>query len=829
MSKTILVAGDATRWVHLTGGGRPSVHSRGSLGILRELIGAWCDDDMSVTGAADSLMPPAEYFEWKQFGKAWHPVACAGSDRTPENSGILYEPNPAAPDVLVLLEGGRDFSRRPELWPLALAEESNPGHIVLHLETLPDPVTATTGLFWKRLRALHDRVTVILDAESLRARGAALSRGLSWDRTIEETVSEMTEGLSAADLALSQRTIITFGLSGAGVFTGREMERFLYEPSHVEGLWEQHRPGLPIMTGLAMAAAAARHAANPIDNPLFIALQDAFNFASTWHESGDDPAARFTAESLQKAAVKARTTLQAAAKHSRSFFCAYPHEVLDDPAFRKQPQTQSDLLRDVSGAGLEYTAAKAAQVVISGLSALDAVPNAQFGRFFTVDRDEIERLHTIRRQIESYRSNIEIDRPLSLAVFGQPGSGKSFAIKQLAKELFGDEAQIFEFNLSQFHVWEDLVLAFHRIRDAGAKGRIPFVFWDEFDTDDFKWLKHFLAPMQDGEFHSAGHAFPFGRGIFVFAGSVAHTMSSFQEMVAAEPAKKGRDFISRLLGHLDVKGPNPVRVGAEPCKPGEEAKPEDDPAHLIRRAIMLRVAIERFHPQIVDGSKTAAISPAIVRAFLRARRFLHGARSLEALVSQSRVGSTFEPADLPPEAVIRMQVDRDFLEHLRQGQLGIPVIEALARECHQYWRREKEKQGWKYAQVRDDAKLLHDGLIDFEKAPRRYAESSRHTARLTEAKLRAIGLRIVRRGDGTPAKLDRDRVECLVNIEHDIWLRDYLSRGYEAAEQTRETLRQHRCAQAFEALQNEDKRLDVEIAGSIEPTLTQFGYQLIEG
>src|SRR5262249_42744032 len=155
--------------------------------------------------------------------------------------------------------------------------------------------------------------------------------------------------------------------------------------------------------------------------------------------------------------------------------------------------------------------------------------------------------------------------------------------------------------------WEDLVLAFHMIRDAGAKGRMPFVFWDEFDTDDFKWLKHFLAPMQDAEFHSAGHAFPFGRGIFVFAGGVSHSMASFQMKAQNDPANKGPDFISRLLGYPDLKGPNPVRTNpVEECIAEEpdlgEPEPHHDPAHLIRRAIMLRVALERFNPQILDAS-----------------------------------------------------------------------------------------------------------------------------------------------------------------------------------------------------------------------------------
>src|SRR4051794_23668302 len=35
-----------------------------------------------------------------------------------------------------------------------------------------------------------------------------------------------------------------------------------------------------------------------------------------------------------------------------------------------------------------------------------------------------------------------------------------------------------------------------------AKGTIPLVFWDEFDTNEMAWLAYFLSPMQDAEFRS---------------------------------------------------------------------------------------------------------------------------------------------------------------------------------------------------------------------------------------------------------------------------------------------------------------------------------------
>jgi len=114
-------------------------------------------------------------------------------------------------------------------------------------------------------------------------------------------------------------------------------------------------------------------------------------------------------------------------------------------------------------------------------------------------------------------------------------------------------------------------------------------------------------------------------------------MKDFDKSVDTKAEKKGPDFLSRLHGFLDVKGPNPV---------SGDAGPEADPAHLIRRAIMMRIAVERFQSQILDKDGIAAISPAVVRAFLLVKKFRHGARSLEALITQSRKSSSLEVSDL---------------------------------------------------------------------------------------------------------------------------------------------------------------------------------------
>jgi hypothetical protein len=61
--------------------------------------------------------------------------------------------------------------------------------------------------------------------------------------------------------------------------------------------------------------------------------------------------------------------------------------------------------------------------------ALNGEPICTFADFITVDRQEAESLRSIRGVITEYVRNRSRAKPLSIAVFGQPGSGKSFAVE----------------------------------------------------------------------------------------------------------------------------------------------------------------------------------------------------------------------------------------------------------------------------------------------------------------------------------------------------------------------------------------------------------------
>ena len=113
--------------------------------------------------------------------------------------------------------------------------------------------------------------------------------------------------------------------------------------------------------------------------------------------------------------------------------------------------------------------------------------------------------------------------------------------KQIAFEILGKDAPLLEFNLSQFSDPVDLIGAFHQVRDTVLGGRTPVVFWDEFDSQNLKWLQYLLAPMQDGKFQSGQLTHTLGKSVFVFAGATSWDFEHFgpapEPVNAAEAAE----------------------------------------------------------------------------------------------------------------------------------------------------------------------------------------------------------------------------------------------------------------------------------------------------
>src|ERR1051326_9097269 len=92
---------------------------------------------------------------------------------------------------------------------------------------------------------------------------------------------------------------------------------------------------------------------------------------------------------------------------------------------------------------------------------LDRAPVASFGSLKTHDRVEIEHYRALYTVLRDYLASDSPPRPLSIAVFGPPGAGKSFGIKEVAGSLNGRPGckDVFNltFNLSLYSSPEELV------------------------------------------------------------------------------------------------------------------------------------------------------------------------------------------------------------------------------------------------------------------------------------------------------------------------------------------------------------------------------------
>jgi len=279
------------------------------------------------------------------------------------------------------------------------------------------------------------------------------------------------------------------------------------------------------------------------------------------------------------------------------------------------------------------------------------VPAVSFDKFTAVSRDEIETLRAVRGLMREYGSRRTNKRPLSIAVFGAPGSGKSFAVKSVAKSIHHSlEFETLEFNLSQFSEPGQLYGALHQVRDCALSGKMPLVFWDEFDCafhGPYGWLRYFLAPMQDGKFTQGQTTHSVGNAVFVFAGGTSQDVQTFRERAERDLAAKGPDFLSRLHGFLNVAGLN--HAGILLC------------GVLVRRAVLLRELLLVYATGI-NGSRTANIldiDDSVITAFLCVQEFRFGARSVEAILQMSRLEgkNRFEPSCLPPADQIDLHVN----------------------------------------------------------------------------------------------------------------------------------------------------------------------------
>jgi hypothetical protein len=712
---------------------------------------------------------------------------------------------PGKPDVIVLDDLGLDFRRgtsqdrkSSELWPRFGDGGARQPWIVLKMSA---PV-AQGDLWWELIRNHADQLVVVTSAEDLRVAPARISRGSSWERTVEDVSRELTSHPILKELARCRHLVVRFGNEGVywrarGTADGSFQVSLVFDSQRIEGEWTEDL----VQSG--------------IDGRVFGA-KTTLTASVVWRlaQSGSPSSADINLMPGLKAGLDAIRCLQREGHGKVGYMDPVPNapagkQFLIEPGFPygavaetirsggkgiaslRLPVHRSDHWSFL-GPGGDVNAlrrrANAIAVLVArrGMGALENIPYGRFGVLQSVDRNEIEQYRAVRQLMLDYvgrRRHVaagESAKPLALGVFGPPGAGKSFGVKQIAKIVLGKEKPL-EFNLSQFKDQEDLLGAFHQVRDRALQGSVPLVFWDEFDAREFFWLQYFLAPIQDGKFQQGQVTHWIGHSIFVFAGGTSETWDRFgdgpPDISPEEQTRwqqkfrlcKGPDFKSRISGFLNVLGPNRRKSFGEAMPATKEGL--SDVCCPIRRALLLRSMLE-----LKDGERWEG-DPGLLSAMLDVSGFRHGARSLEKIVQQlrERGGKNPNRDHLPSLEVLSMHLESasDFLRLCDRALPFQNEAEKLGRAYHEYWCALGDKNRSHQEYGRDFDKLPADVKADNYAAARRIPEI-----------LALAGLALASKDALEPLNAKkveaflRENLELLAETEHDGWMVQKLINGW---------------------------------------------------
>lgn len=678
-------------------------------------------------------------------------------------------------DIVILDDAGNGFRDQEEYWPKAIKQDEKKPIIIYKMSR---PLCA--GKLWTHVYREHfEKLVMVISADDLRSSGVNISRCLSWERTALDLMWQMANNPWMLPLSNCSNLVVRFGLEGVIHCSrkgGKITSRLYFDTSTIENGFRDKFPGdVQGLSSAFTAALAARIASQPNDRKGL---------------------SKAVSEGVHDGILASRQLFRHGFGNKVNQ-PEYPSKEVFDSVKQKEPDRIADIiipnpsaaetsdpnfwciLKEMKDTILEEMAY---DIVIKGETvALSHAPVGSFGNLKTADRTEIESFRSIRNLMQEYIYSRSSSRPLSIAVFGTPGSGKSFGVTEVAKSIAEGQVERLEFNISHFRSPSDLITAFHKVRDIALAGKIPLIFFDEFDSSfegKLGWLKYFLSPMQDGTFREGETIHPIGRSIFVFAGGIYPTFAAFSQEdkdmakeLTQEELKNAKvpDFISRIRGYINIPGPNPVNT--------------EDKIFMIRRAMLLRSLLERRAKQIFNNNKQARIDPSLLRALIKVPLYKHGARSMEAIIDMSMLNGrkSWEQAYLPAKEQLKLHVDEEMFSRLViRDVLFSAVQEKLAKAIHE-----------KYLKDQVNTKPATDpSMQPWEKLNESLKESNRRQADHIPVKLRRVRCGFAPVLEKEPVKdidpvkfeFSSEEIELLAEMEHERWVTERKLDGWSYGE-----------------------------------------------
>jgi hypothetical protein len=306
----------------------------------------------------------------------------------------------------------------------------------------------------------------------------------------------------------------------------------------------------------------------------------------------------------------------------------------------------------VAQAGLKAVVERGAAVPPEEIDVSDAFKTSALALpgYSTLDGALIEEIQSKVRRIVAYISDTASHRPLTFILTAEPGSGKSYFVKCMAKDC---GVPMVTANVASLESMSELGFWIDEIRDHKTQDQTPVLLVDEADSKP-QDIPAFLPLLWDGLFSWQGRSLKIGKCVIVLVASNENLRRYIEDGIVDERVKNGFPKIEDLLSRING---------------GVMKMSSIDDRRLDKLCIALTLMKLRFPS--VKGIQLSFLK------LLVNTRFMHSVRSMEALIeyfptpgadNKLRVTSDFE--NLLLERFLKREAFRAnvFAFHLEQGE-----------------------------------------------------------------------------------------------------------------------------------------------------------------
>jgi len=171
------------------------------------------------------------------------------------------------------------------------------------------------------------------------------------------------------------------------------------------------------------------------------------------------------------------------------------------------------------------------------------------GDFVTTDWDLGGKLLRLQSEMAAYKKRRESSRPYVCLLHAQPGSGKTFLARELAK---ATGYELYELNVARLADVDRLTVHFDQIASLSARrgpdGALPLLILDEFESKlgGQYIFGHLLSPLGEGIYEVGAQQRYLGRISILVVASRKRGLKKFRRWLKRRP--KGKDLWSRING-----------------------------------------------------------------------------------------------------------------------------------------------------------------------------------------------------------------------------------------------------------------------------------------